>query len=725
VCFKDLLPGTQIYFTDNGYERVSAGLWGETEGVVSITRTTSTLAKGTIITISSTGTINNASDFTIYACGSADGNWTKSVVSNSFNLNKDDQVWFMQGGTWGEIDGDNEHNATYTGGNVLYGWTDIPWKTAPNYADSKGSTIYPSMTCFNTDVNNTVSGSSFVKFDDPDASGDFSSTTLNKLDWIKIINNTANWDFYADDAAYDAGGYNYQGSTTCPAMTISAGTYVDGKWTGETSTDWFDCKNWNTFIVPTSSVNVDIPNTGVTNEPTIGDPTTNTSAYCNDITIGSSRTLTMNHANSRFDVLGNIAINGQLNASNGVVNIIGGNTTFGNSGGLPNFYNLTLNKTTNTNTLTLTDNIDISNTITLTSGILTTGSDNVIVTNTAPASVTGHGVNSYIHGNLRRSVSATGSYDFPVGTADNYELANILLNSSSGIGYIEAKFTNPVGVTDISGLGLTVKTTLLTKLLDYGFWTITPDAAGTVDYKVSLTSRGHTNGGTLSGQHTIVKRANSSVNWASFTANHDNSTQSGDGANPIKAVLNGMTSFSDFAIARDESYFLPVELLTFDAELQKNSVLLQWVTATETNNEAFILEKSKDGYTFELFQQMMGSGQSNLPKSYNTVDTKPHKGTNYYKLLQRDFNGMVQDLGTRVVNYNSETNVFVFNSTLTIETKGIEPFKVYVYNTLGQKVKSYQLDNDLSLDLSELEKGVYLLKIESQGFEKVLKWVNL
>jgi hypothetical protein len=186
-----------------------------------------------------------------------------------------------------------------------------------------------------------------------------------------------------------------------------------------------------------------------------------------------------------------------------------------------------------------------------------------------------------------------------------------------------------------------------------------------------------------------------------------------------------MTSFSDFAIARDESYFLPVELLTFDAELKKNSVLLQWVTATETNNEAFILEKSKDGYTFELFQQMMGSGQSNLPKSYNTVDTKPHKGTNYYKLLQRDFNGMVQDLGTRVVNYNSETNVFIFNSTLTIETKGIEPFKVYVYNTLGQKVKSYQLDNDLSLDLSELEKGVYLLKIESQGFEKVLKWVNL
>jgi hypothetical protein len=54
VCFRDLLPGTNLFITDNGYERQNAGLWGGTEGVISITRTGSVLPKGTIITIETT-----------------------------------------------------------------------------------------------------------------------------------------------------------------------------------------------------------------------------------------------------------------------------------------------------------------------------------------------------------------------------------------------------------------------------------------------------------------------------------------------------------------------------------------------------------------------------------------------------------------------------------------------------------------------------------------------
>ena len=34
VSFKDISVGTQIFLTDNGYERVTAGLWGNTEGLV-------------------------------------------------------------------------------------------------------------------------------------------------------------------------------------------------------------------------------------------------------------------------------------------------------------------------------------------------------------------------------------------------------------------------------------------------------------------------------------------------------------------------------------------------------------------------------------------------------------------------------------------------------------------------------------------------------------------
>src|SRR5690554_4052367 len=51
VCFKDLETGTQLDFTDNGWERANAGFWGTTEGVIRIIRTGATIPAGTVITV--------------------------------------------------------------------------------------------------------------------------------------------------------------------------------------------------------------------------------------------------------------------------------------------------------------------------------------------------------------------------------------------------------------------------------------------------------------------------------------------------------------------------------------------------------------------------------------------------------------------------------------------------------------------------------------------------
>jgi len=173
----------------------------------------------------------------------------------------------MQGGTWANYATGN-HDATYTGGNVLYGWTDIAWMTAPNYASTAGSTIYPLRECFTTDVNNLITTASYVKFNDPDAI-DFSSTTNGKLDWIALINNTANWNYYNTDADYDTMGYNYFGTTTCPAITVAADIYVNGKWTGAKDTNWFNCGNWDTLVVPDSTVDVQVGDNIYNNQATV------------------------------------------------------------------------------------------------------------------------------------------------------------------------------------------------------------------------------------------------------------------------------------------------------------------------------------------------------------------------------------------------------------------------------------------------------------------------
>ena len=132
VCFQDILPGTQIYLTDNGYERRYAGKWGGTEGVLSITRKGTTLPKGTIIVYEATGgNVTNPLNYNIYTCGVIDTQWKKTALSGGsiggFDLNNDDDIWIMQGGTWTN---DTGHNSTYDG-TVLYGWTESGWDSAP------------------------------------------------------------------------------------------------------------------------------------------------------------------------------------------------------------------------------------------------------------------------------------------------------------------------------------------------------------------------------------------------------------------------------------------------------------------------------------------------------------------------------------------------------------------------------------------------------------------
>ena len=313
VCFQDILVGTTIYLTDNGYERVFAGKWGNTEGVLSITRTNNTLAKGTIIVIENIrnggGGIQTPAHFEIRTCGTNDPNWSKLQLNNSFDLNKDDQVWFMQGGTWTNNTA-NGHDATYTG-NVLYGWSDSAWKTAINYNDSKGSTLIPRSKCFTTNLLSTATGACYMKFNDP-VNPDFSTTTRSKLDWVALFSDSANWDTYNSNGNYNSGGYDYKGSSNCPAVTIAASPYASGVWTGKTNTNWFECSNWQTLTVPDATTNVVFDNNALQKAVIVSTATDanllNGIAKCKNLTLSKEKIEIKGSINNKLEVYGDLTI---------------------------------------------------------------------------------------------------------------------------------------------------------------------------------------------------------------------------------------------------------------------------------------------------------------------------------------------------------------------------------------------------------------------------------
>lgn len=80
---------------------------------------------------------------------------------------------------------------------------------------------------------------------------------------------------------------------------------------------------------------------------------------------------------------------------------------------------------------------------------------------------------------------------------------------------------------------------------------------------------------------------------------------------------------------------LPVVLTSFEGSYTNNSITLTWLTAEETNNDRFEIQKSTDGKTFTT----IGEVNANHAQSYNFTDETIETSVNYYRLFQIDLNG--------------------------------------------------------------------------------------
>lgn len=92
-------------------------------------------------------------------------------------------------------------------------------------------------------------------------------------------------------------------------------------------------------------------------------------------------------------------------------------------------------------------------------------------------------------------------------------------------------------------------------------------------------------------------------------------------------------------ICFDADMFLPISLLSFTATPQPEYNLIQWTTATEKNNELFILERSEDAVVFDEVYNVSGAGSSLEPLNYEFRDYYPVPDITYYRLTQVDYDG--------------------------------------------------------------------------------------
>lgn len=177
---------------------------------------------------------------------------------------------------------------------------------------------------------------------------------------------------------------------------------------------------------------------------------------------------------------------------------------------------------------------------------------------------------------------------------------------------------------------------------------------------------------------------------------------------------------------------LPVDLVSFSGHADRyNKIKLEWVTASEEQNDYFLIERSFDGTNFEPIGRIEGNGNTNAVSYYSYMDQFPLKGENYYRLRQIDTDGqyeyssvvlvkMEMDISSPVVIAKSVSKgrpTIIFNELPKANAL------IEVFNTSGVNVLNTRLTegtNTLELDLSENNPGMYFVRVPV-GKEFVVK----
>lgn len=176
---------------------------------------------------------------------------------------------------------------------------------------------------------------------------------------------------------------------------------------------------------------------------------------------------------------------------------------------------------------------------------------------------------------------------------------------------------------------------------------------------------------------------------------------------------------------------LPVELVRFRAVAEENTVRLSWATASETNNDFFTVERSRNAQEWESVQRVPGAGTTRLMNHYETVDDGPYRGASYYRLKQTDFDqqSKYSDLVRVVVDHETpitlHPNPFRDHFRLLIDFEP-EQSEVRLYNSNGVEVPfaMKKEGTDLVITPGNIPQGLYILKVLDRFVVRTAKLIK-
>ena len=126
---------------------------------------------------------------------------------------------------------------------------------------------------------------------------------------------------------------------------------------------------------------------------------------------------------------------------------------------------------------------------------------------------------------------------------------------------------------------------------------------------------------TVNGELNMDNGQKLKIDCNSLTDIRASGTLSGDNGGSKLWVCDGYKYSGPSPVYGPASYGrtpLPLELVSFTAEVKDGQFIeLEWVTASETNNDFFTIEKSTNGISYDAITTEQGAGNSTTQLSYS------------------------------------------------------------------------------------------------------------
>ena len=180
---------------------------------------------------------------------------------------------------------------------------------------------------------------------------------------------------------------------------------------------------------------------------------------------------------------------------------------------------------------------------------------------------------------------------------------------------------------------------------------------------------------------------------------------------------------------------LPVELISFKAEVETDRVTLLWKTASELNNDFFEVQRFTNQEEIQVLGNVKGHGTTRESNSYKFVDFAPLKGRAYYRLKQIDYDGSYQYSNIITASFEGGAGMKIFpnpgdGTELNLATGGYPgPFRILLFDALGVQLATYHANTQseasthtIRMD-TPLAAGMYFVRIENSLVFTTHKWI--